>query len=99
MIVTGRGGRWFFVLFLLVRALRGDYRVTAGPAGAAPSAHASLTHGRPHMAPAHPREAQPLRILTAGDLRSAHFQRIVTTQGSGAEAALARYYQAALQAA
>ncbi|MGW5529421.1 FAD-dependent oxidoreductase [Streptomyces xanthochromogenes] len=39
--------------------------------------------------PAH----QHPRILTAGDLRSARFQRIATAQGSGAEAALARYYE------
>lgn len=40
-----------------------------------------------------PAEQHP-RILTAGDLRSARFQRIVTAQGSGAEAALSRYYAA-----
>jgi thioredoxin reductase len=41
-----------------------------------------------------PPEDQHPRILTAGDLRSARFQRIVTAQGSGAQAALARYYEA-----
>ncbi|MGW2863321.1 FAD-dependent oxidoreductase [Streptomyces sp. NPDC001205] len=40
-----------------------------------------------------PPPRQHPRILTAGDLRSARFQRIVTAQGSGAEAVLARYYE------
>jgi alkyl hydroperoxide reductase subunit AhpF len=31
-------------------------------------------------------------VLTAGDLRSARFQRIMTATGSGAEAALRAYY-------
>ncbi|MFC7309222.1 NAD(P)/FAD-dependent oxidoreductase [Streptomyces monticola] len=43
-----------------------------------------------------PPELQHPRILTAGDLRSARFQRVVTAQGSGAQAALARYYDIAL---
>lgn len=38
--------------------------------------------------------AQHPRILVAGDLRSARYQRIVTAQGSGAEAALGHYYGA-----
>ncbi|MFE9258516.1 FAD-dependent oxidoreductase [Streptomyces sp. NPDC006879] len=44
-----------------------------------------------------PPEMQHPRIFTAGDLRSGRFQRITTAQGSGAEAALAYYYSAALQ--
>ncbi|MFE9222492.1 FAD-dependent oxidoreductase [Streptomyces lavendulae] len=44
-----------------------------------------------------PPEMQHPRILIAGDLRSSRFQRITTAQGSGAEAALAYYYSAALQ--
>jgi thioredoxin reductase (NADPH)/alkyl hydroperoxide reductase subunit F len=36
------------------------------------------------------------RIRIAGDLRSSRFQRIVTAQGSGAEAVLAHYYDTAL---
>ncbi|MFJ2774548.1 oxidoreductase [Streptomyces sp. NPDC087300] len=43
-----------------------------------------------------PPELQHPRLLVAGDLRSARFQRIVTAQGSGAQAALARYYDVAL---
>lgn len=46
-----------------------------------------------------PPELQHPRLLTAGDLRSARFQRIVTAQGSGAQAALARYYDTALVSA
>lgn len=44
-------------------------------------------------------ERQHPRIRIAGDLRSARFQRIVTAQGSGAEAVLAHYYGLALQGA
>jgi thioredoxin reductase len=43
-----------------------------------------------------PPHLQHPRIQTAGDLRSARYQRIVTAQGSGAEAALSRYYDLAL---
>ncbi|MGP3987191.1 FAD-dependent oxidoreductase [Streptomyces sp. 3N207] len=39
-----------------------------------------------------PPAAQHPRILVAGDLRSARHQRIVTAQGSGAEAVLTHYY-------
>ncbi|MEV5973052.1 FAD-dependent oxidoreductase [Streptomyces sp. NPDC051921] len=38
------------------------------------------------------------RVLVAGDLRSARFQRIMTALGSGAEAALQAYYAARLPA-
>lgn len=34
------------------------------------------------------------RVLVAGDLRSARFQRIMTALGSGSEAALHAYYAA-----
>lgn len=43
-----------------------------------------------------PPDCQPSRILTAGDLRSARYQRVVTAQGSGAQAVLAHYYGTAL---
>ncbi|MEV7198067.1 FAD-dependent oxidoreductase [Streptomyces sp. NPDC093510] len=43
-----------------------------------------------------PPDEQHPRIWTAGDLRSARFQRIATAQGSGAEAVLACYYDTAL---
>lgn len=39
-----------------------------------------------------PPDRQHPRILTAGDLRSARFQRIMTATGSGSEAALRAYY-------
>ncbi len=39
-----------------------------------------------------PPETQHPRILTAGDLRSSRFQRIMTATGSGSEAALRAYY-------
>ncbi|WP_208880315.1 FAD-dependent oxidoreductase [Streptomyces armeniacus] len=41
-----------------------------------------------------PPTVQHPRILIAGDLRSARFQRIASAQGSGAEAVLAHYYRA-----
>ncbi|MGI5346982.1 oxidoreductase [Streptomyces sp. CA-250714] len=41
-----------------------------------------------------PPAAQRPRVLVAGDLRSARHQRIVTAQGSGAEAVLTHYYAA-----
>ncbi|MEW2393032.1 FAD-dependent oxidoreductase [Streptomyces venezuelae] len=43
-----------------------------------------------------PTDKQHPRVWTVGDLRSARFQRIITAQGSGAEAALAHYYDTAL---
>jgi hypothetical protein len=39
-----------------------------------------------------PPELQHPRLITAGDLRSASYQRIMTATGSGAEAALRAYY-------
>ncbi|MEU1789129.1 FAD-dependent oxidoreductase [Streptomyces sparsogenes] len=44
-----------------------------------------------------PPSKQHPRIRVAGDLRSAQFQRVVTAQGSGAEAVLASYYATALK--
>ncbi|MBO8192222.1 NAD(P)/FAD-dependent oxidoreductase [Streptomyces oryzae] len=41
-----------------------------------------------------PPAAQHPRVLVAGDLRSARHQRIVTAEGSGAEAVLTHYYAA-----
>ncbi|WP_203935887.1 FAD-dependent oxidoreductase [Planosporangium mesophilum] len=41
-----------------------------------------------------PPEIQHSRILVAGDLRGARFQRVMTAFGSGAEAALTAYYAA-----
>lgn len=40
-----------------------------------------------------PPEIQHPRILTAGDLRSSGYQRIMAAYGSGCEAALRVYYQ------
>jgi thioredoxin reductase len=37
-------------------------------------------------------DRQHPRVLTAGDLRSTRFQRIMTATGSGSEAALRAYY-------
>ena len=39
-----------------------------------------------------PPDRQHSRIITAGDLRSARFQRIMAATGSGSEAALRAYY-------
>ncbi|MER7758214.1 FAD-dependent oxidoreductase [Streptomyces sp. NPDC097619] len=41
-----------------------------------------------------PPAAQHSRVLIAGDLRSARYQRVMTALGSGAEAALTAYYAA-----
>lgn len=43
-----------------------------------------------------PPHLQHPRIFTAGDIRSGRYQRIVTSQGSGAEASLSLYYDLAL---
>ncbi|MGA4844549.1 oxidoreductase [Streptomyces sp. G45] len=43
-----------------------------------------------------PPQAQHPRVRTAGDLRSARYQRILTAQGSGAEAVLGLYYASVL---
>jgi thioredoxin reductase (NADPH)/alkyl hydroperoxide reductase subunit F len=40
-----------------------------------------------------PPSAQHPRVLTAGDLRGARFQRVMTAMGSGGEAALRAYYE------
>ncbi|MER6844822.1 FAD-dependent oxidoreductase [Streptomyces platensis] len=63
-----------------------------GNLGSQPAALEGLTQGADgYCRP----EVQHPRIMTAGDLRSARFQRIATAQGSGAEAALCRYYGSA----
>ncbi|CAM5292050.1 oxidoreductase [Streptomyces spiroverticillatus] len=64
-----------------------------GNLGSRPAALPGLARGSDGYCPP---EAQHPRILVAGDLRASRFQRIVTAQGSGAEAVLARYYDAAL---
>ncbi|MGA5823716.1 NAD(P)/FAD-dependent oxidoreductase [Kitasatospora sp. NPDC094028] len=61
--------------------------------GSAPGSLPGLTRAPDGYCPP---EAQPPRIGTAGDLRSARYQRIVTAQGSGAQAVLTHYYRAAL---
>jgi thioredoxin reductase (NADPH)/alkyl hydroperoxide reductase subunit F len=71
-------------------------RVTAAAAflnlGSAPGPPAgSLSRDALGYCP--PRD-QPARILVAGDLRSARFQRIAAAIGSGSEAALCAYYAA-----
>ncbi|WP_055567630.1 FAD-dependent oxidoreductase [Streptomyces atriruber] len=67
-----------------------------GNLGNQPAALAGLAQSTDGYCP--PDEQHP-RIWTAGDLRSARFQRIVAAQGSGAEAVLARYYSTALVSA
>jgi thioredoxin reductase (NADPH)/alkyl hydroperoxide reductase subunit F len=61
--------------------------------GNKPAALAGLVTGEDGYCP--PGE-QHRRIRIAGDLRSARFQRVTTSQGSGAEAVLAYYYDTAL---
>lgn len=58
--------------------------------GSRPAALPGLEAGPDGYCP--PAQQHP-RILVVGDLRSTRFQRIVTAQGSGAQAALARYYE------
>ncbi|MGY3682080.1 FAD-dependent oxidoreductase [Streptomyces sp. TE33382] len=60
--------------------------------GSAPTApHGDLVRGADGYCP--PAGQHP-RVLIAGDLRSARFQRIMTALGSGSEAALHAYYAA-----
>ncbi|MFJ3905774.1 pyridine nucleotide-disulfide oxidoreductase [Streptomyces sp. NPDC090025] len=61
--------------------------VSIGNAPTAPPG--DLAHGPDGYCP--PPEQHP-RVLIAGDLRSARYQRIMTAMGSGAEAALRAYY-------
>ncbi|GGP90010.1 oxidoreductase [Streptomyces melanogenes] len=61
--------------------------------GTKPAAFEGLIQGADGYCP--PPKQHP-RILIAGDIRSARYQRIVTAQGSGAEATLAMYYDLAL---
>ncbi|WP_217240108.1 FAD-dependent oxidoreductase [Streptomyces sp. AC555_RSS877] len=64
--------------------------------GNRPAALEGLTQGEDGYCPT---DRQHPRIRIAGDLRSARYQRIVTAQGSGAEAVLAYYYGVALREA
>ncbi len=60
--------------------------------GNAPTAPlGDLTRGADGYCP--PTDQHP-RVIVAGDLRSARFQRIMTALGSGSEAALHAYYAA-----
>jgi thioredoxin reductase len=63
--------------------------LSIGNAPTAPSGN--LTRGADGYCP--PTDQHP-RIIVAGDLRSARFQRIMTALGSGSEAALHAYYAA-----
>ncbi|MFG2532745.1 FAD-dependent oxidoreductase [Streptomyces sp. NPDC048516] len=85
VVVEGPEGRRTFAVDTLVSNL-----------GSLPAALDGLVQDPVGYCP--PTEQHP-RILTAGDLRSGRFQRIVTAQGSGAEAALERYYAAKAPAA
>ncbi|MGW7463847.1 FAD-dependent oxidoreductase [Streptomyces xantholiticus] len=64
-----------------------------GNLGNKPAALEGLARGEDGYCPPH---QQHPRIHIAGDLRSARYQRISTSQGSGAEAVLAHYYATAL---
>jgi thioredoxin reductase (NADPH)/alkyl hydroperoxide reductase subunit F len=61
--------------------------------GAKPAALEGLVEGSDGYCP--PGHQHP-RIHVAGDLRASRYQRIVTAQGSGAEAVLAYYYDTTL---
>ncbi|MEV8052450.1 FAD-dependent oxidoreductase [Streptomyces bacillaris] len=80
-----------------VRSRGGGHRtITADAAhvsiGSAPTAPAGdLVRGADGYCP--PAGQHP-RVIVAGDLRSARFQRIMTAMGSGSEAALRAYYAA-----
>ncbi|WP_338325705.1 oxidoreductase [Streptomyces hoynatensis] len=63
-----------------------------GNLGSTPAAIDGLNQGPDGYCPP---ELQHPRVLVAGDLRSSRCQRIITAQGSGAEAALQRYYEVA----
>ncbi|MFJ8677253.1 FAD-dependent oxidoreductase [Streptomyces sp. NPDC093589] len=80
VVVEGPNGRRTYVVDTLL-----------GNLGSRPAALDGLVQSADGYCP--PDEQHP-RILIAGDLRSARFQRIVTAQGSGAQAALAWYYEA-----
>ncbi|MBL1098957.1 FAD-dependent oxidoreductase [Streptomyces coffeae] len=70
------------------RTLRADRGyLNLGSAPAVPEG-AVVTDGSGYCPPAR----QHPRVFTAGDLRSARFQRIATAMGSGGEAALGTYY-------
>jgi thioredoxin reductase (NADPH)/alkyl hydroperoxide reductase subunit F len=83
---------------LLVKDRHGEHKsyvskTVLSNLGSKPAALAGLTVSEDGYCP--PGKQHP-RIRTAGDLRSAQFQRIATAQGSGAEAVLALYYATAL---
>ncbi|MCC9312353.1 NAD(P)/FAD-dependent oxidoreductase [Kitasatospora sp. RB6PN24] len=61
--------------------------------GSAPGSLPGLVQGPDGYCPP---ESQHARITTAGDLRSARYQRVITAQGSGAQAVLTHYYSTAL---
>jgi thioredoxin reductase len=64
--------------------------VVLANAGSTPAGLPGLVRGDDGYCPP---DRQHPRVMTAGDLRSAGFQRIVTATGSGAEAALSVFYQ------
>ncbi|MEU1805793.1 FAD-dependent oxidoreductase [Streptomyces sp. NPDC019937] len=72
------------------RALTADLVFLNLGSAPAPPAGSLVTGGSGYCPPGR----QPPRIRTAGDLRSARFQRIATAMGSGSEAALSAYYAA-----
>ncbi|KUH40623.1 FAD-dependent oxidoreductase [Streptomyces changanensis] len=80
--LVGRDGRR--------RTLRADaVHLSLGSAPTAPPG--ALVHDADGYCPP---AAQHPRVLVAGDLRSARYQRIMTAMGSGGEAALRAYYAA-----
>ncbi|MDG4859020.1 hypothetical protein P8605_12785 [Streptomyces sp. T-3] len=61
--------------------------------GTTPAVFEGLVHDADGYCPPH---LQHPRIPTVGDIRSGRYRRIVTSQGSGAEASLSLYYDLAL---
>jgi thioredoxin reductase len=72
------------------RALTADLAFLNLGSAPAPPGGAVVTGGSGYCPPG----LQHPRVRTAGDLRSARFQRIATAMGSGSEAALSAYYAA-----
>ncbi|MFI0780386.1 FAD-dependent oxidoreductase [Streptomyces sp. NPDC021212] len=72
------------------RALTADLAFLNLGSAPAPPGGSVVTGGSGYCPPGR----QHPRIRTAGDLRSARFQRIATAMGSGSEAALSAYYAA-----
>ena len=84
------------------RVVTGDGRELAAASdallsnlGSRPAAVTGLMRGDDGYCPS---DLQHSRVKVAGDLRSARFQRLVTAQGSGAQAVLELYYAQALSA-